>query len=439
MSAYQSWGRYPRVEQDARPLSWRHQPLPLAGLDGPVLAYGQGRSYGDACLNAGGVLLPTRRLDHFIAFDAQEGLLRAEAGATLAEVLAFCLPRGFFLPVTPGTRYVTLGGAVANDVHGKNHHRQGTFGRHVTRLELLRSDGARLVCSPQENSALFAATIGGLGLTGLITWIELRLMPVVNPGLAVENLRFGGLDEFFALSQESDAGFDYTVAWVDCLAKGADRGRGIFMRANHLDTPPRKSPQPPRRGLVIPCQLPGWFLNPWSLKAFNAIYYHWPRRERVSQVLDPLGFFYPLDALDNWNLIYGPQGLVQFQCVLPMADAATVLDEMLTLTARSGMASFLAVLKVFGDITSPGLLSFPRPGATLALDFPIRGRQTWDLMAELTRLVRQAEGSMYPAKDACMSPEDFAAFYPNHRELETWRDPRFSSSFWRRVAGQEGQ
>jgi len=212
-----SWGRYPPVAAQAVvPLRWRDAQLPT--LESYMLAYGNGRSYGDSCTNAGGTLLHTRGLDRFIAFDPSTGVLRCEAGVLFSEIIDLIVPKGWFLPVTPGTKFITVGGAIANDVHGKNHHRAGTFGEYVRRFELLRSDGARIECSPDENAPLFRATVGGLGLTGVITWAEFALQPISNPWMAIENRRFGDLREFLQLSAESERDFAYTVAWVDCAA-----------------------------------------------------------------------------------------------------------------------------------------------------------------------------------------------------------------------------
>src|ERR1700674_1451603 len=230
MEPVESWGRI-RAEGAVRQLWWRDDPLPEVA--GTVLPFGRGRSYGDSCLDQGGTLLLTRGLSRFISFDPQTGLLACEAGVTLGEILARFAPLGFFPPVVPGTKHVTVGGAIANDIHGKNHHRAGTFGAHVTRLELLRSDGSRLLCSPAEHPELFAATVGGLGLTGLVTWAELRLKRIPSAWIRWETVPFENVDAFFELSARSDATHEYTVAWIDCLALGERLGRGLFYRGNH--------------------------------------------------------------------------------------------------------------------------------------------------------------------------------------------------------------
>ncbi len=253
-----SWGRYPRaVPSQVLPIFWRDRVPDLALLEGPILPYGYGRSYGDSCLNDGGILLDTRPLKRFIAFDRQEGLLRCEAGLSLADILEVIVPQGWFLPVTPGTKFVSVGGAIANDVHGKNHHRAGTFGCHITQFELLRSNGERLLCSPHEHNELFCATIGGLGLTGVILWAELRLKPIQSPFIITENRRFSSLKEFMEIAAAAEERDEYTVAWVDCMAGGAQQGRGIFTEGNHQPATRRVlKPRARKLSLTMPIDLP---------------------------------------------------------------------------------------------------------------------------------------------------------------------------------------
>jgi FAD/FMN-containing dehydrogenase len=423
-----SWGRYPRAAQTVLAVHDRTRALPA--FTGTALPHGNGRSYGDSCLNPGGSLLHARGLDRYLDFDPDTGRLRCEAGVTLAEILALVVPKGWFLPVTPGTQFVTVGGAIANDVHGKNHHRAGTFGHHVTAFELLRSDGSRRTCTPGDGSGLFEATVGGLGLTGLVTWAELTLRRVPGPWLATETIRFGGLDEFFALSRESEATHEYTVAWVDCLAAGASLGRGHFIRAGHA-AGPDKVPAPRRRAL--PFTPPFALVNRASLRVFNTLYYHRQRAARRQALEHYAPYFYPLDAIEGWNRMYGPRGFLQHQCVLPPAAAREGVAALLQEIARSGRGSFLAVLKEFGARPSPGLLSFPRPGTTLALDFPNAGPEVFALLDRLDRIVAQAGGAVYPAKDARMSGALFRSAFPAWETFAPFIDPRFSSGFWRRV------
>lgn len=296
---YQSWGRYPKLKaQNVIPVRWRDEITDLATIEGLVLPYGLGRSYGDSCLNDGGTLLDMVLLNRFIAFDEESRLLRCEAGVTLANILKLTVPRGWFLPTTPGTKFVTVGGAIAKDVHGKNHHRAGTFGCHVARFELLRSNGERLICSPDENANLFRATIGGLGLTGMITWAELRMRRVAGPFIAKEQIRFRCLDEFFDLNAESDERFEHTMAWVDCLAIGKKMGRGLFTRGNHTwpKRIPRKTAKPCSL-FTMPVQLPAFARNLVTAKAFNTLYDHSQISRRTHKTIPYDPFFYPLDAI----------------------------------------------------------------------------------------------------------------------------------------------
>jgi FAD/FMN-containing dehydrogenase len=417
-----------------QPVYWSCDPLPAAG-GRKMLAYGMGRSYGDCCLNDGGLLLTTTGCNRILAFDAENGLIRCEAGATLDDILKVIVPRGWFLPTTPGTRYITVGGAVANDVHGKNHHLAGTFGRHVRRLELLRSDGRRLLCSPQENAEWFAATIGGIGLTGLITWVEFALRKIASAMIEMETIKFRNLDEFFQLSAESDRDFEHTVAWVDCLAHGSSLGRGLFMRGNHApaSSGPLSVHAPP--ALSVPFDFPALALNSVSVRIFNTLYYQRVRR-RLTRSLTHYGpFFHPLDSLNGWNRIYGRRGFFQYQFVVPFSADGAAVREVLGRIARSGQGSFLVVVKTLGQLESPGMMSFPRPGISLALDFPNNGPRTRKLFDELDNVVLAAGGRFYPAKDAHMSPATYAKSYPQWQAFSRFIDPVFSSNFWQRVTG----
>ena len=406
-----------------------------------MLPFGNGRSYGDSCLNTGGALIECGSLDRFLSFDVDGGVMRCEAGVQFSRILDLAIPAGWILPTMPGTRFLTVGGAIANDVHGKNHHSAGTFGRHVSCFELLRSDGSRTLCSPERNTELFRATIGGLGLTGVVTWAELRLKRCATPYLSQEVIRFANLSEFFELSGASDGDYEYTVAWVDCLAAGRSLGRGLFTRANHLEQLPAKPPKPPGRAASIPFSPPMSLINALSLRLFNAVYYRKQRADRASGPVHYKPFFFPLDSIREWNRIYGPRGFYQYQCVLPMARGEEGIAEILRRISSSGSGSFLAVLKVFGDTPSPGMMSFPRPGVTLALDFPNKRGKTLALLASLDEVTHEFGGALYPAKDARMPPWMFADSFPALEAFKPHIDPAFSSSFWRRVAGtpDEGQ
>lgn len=431
-----SWGRFPMFPQTSVDCHWRADLL--AQLQetqrtprGVTLGYGAGRSYGDSCLAASDHVLRLRPLDRFISADWSTGLLTAEAGITLEEILAVSIPRGWFLPVTPGTCHATLGGAIANDVHGKNHHRRGTFGRHVSRFGLVRSDLGSLTCSPTENPEFFGGTIGGLGLTGLIEWAQIQLVPIRSSRIHGIVQRFGNLDEFFSLSLEHDAHHEFSVSWVDCLAHGKVLGRGVysagdFAEEGSLNVVPSHGPSM----LFTP---PVSLINGISLRIFNGIYWRRAPRQRANHDFSYAQFFYPLDSVGQWNRLYGRHGFQQYQCVVPPSTTREGIREMLGAVAQSGVGSFLAVLKRFGDLRSPGLLSCPQPGTTLALDFP-QGRGLGSgLFSRLDSIVNELGGRLYPAKDAHMKGEDFRRAYPAWSKLEALRDPVLMSRFWRRV------
>ncbi len=432
--SYQSWGRYPRVNQEAHPVFWREDSLPDTG-EMSLLPQGLARSYGDVCLNNDNCIIPTRSLNHFIEFDTEKGILTCEAGVSLAEIMRLAVPNGWFLPVTPGTKFVTVGGAIANDVHGKNHHVSGTFGNHVQSFQLLRSKGERLHCSPESNPEMFAATIGGLGLTGLIMTATVQLIPIKNNRIRLVSVKFSCLDEFFELSSRFEKEYDYTVAWIDSMAGGKFLGRGLFMAGNHAgDEGGTDLSLPPEKGLPVPLDFPEFALNNLSIKLFNTAYYAKQMKREKSGFADFNSFFYPLDSVLDWNRIYGKRGMLQYQCLVPYDDTS-IIRSILRTISDSGQGSFLAVMKIMGDISSPGILSFSGPGVTLALDFPVT-EKVMSLFKSLDSIVRKAGGRLYSAKDACMTAEDFKAYYPNWQKLCEYTDPRFSSSFWRRVTGR---
>lgn len=425
----QSWGRYPSVQHEAL-VGVRHRAAPLSAFAGSALPYGNGRSYGDSCLNPGGALLLARGLDRYIALDAERGVLQCEAGVSLEEIQRLVVPRGWCLPVMPGTLQVTVGGAIANDVHGKNHDRMGSFGDHVLELELLRSDGSRRTCGPGADPDWFRTTVGGLGLTGLVTRAALQLRPIPGARLDACVQRFAGLADFFRLDREH-AGREYRVAWVDSLARGRTLGRGVFLAADHAPGNAEPAPRP----LSMPFTPPVSLVNAASLRAFNQLYYRRAPRAPERRGLSLRAFFQPLDRIAHWNRMYGPRGFLQHQCVVPPEHAEAAVAEMLDRIAASGMGSFLTVLKQFGPRQAPGMLSFCRPGTTLAMDFPFRGPRTLSLLDQLDRVVVEAGGAIYPAKDARMSAATFAASFPSLDRFDAYRDPRFSSGLWRRLRG----
>jgi FAD/FMN-containing dehydrogenase len=425
-----SWGRLPPAPHRPVLLSDRGRAAVVLGATAPGIAHGMGRSYGDACLNPGGTLWMTRGLDRFIAFDPDRGRLECEAGVLLRDIDRLVRPRGWRLPVTPGTQLVTVGGAIANDVHGKNHHVAGSFGDHVLEVALQRSDGSTVHCGPAQAPDWFAATVGGLGLTGVATTATLQLQRTRGPWIDAESTPFGDVDEFFALADAAEAGWEHTVAWVDCV--GAARGRGVFHRGNEAevqDGVPR-----PRRRLRVPWSPPFSLLNPLSLRVFNAGLYHLGRLRAGRSRVPVESFNFPLDNVGDWNRLYGPRGFYQYQCVLPHAARGAVAG-LLAEIARAGAGSFLAVLKTFGRREAPGLLSFPRHGVTLALDFPDAGPPTQALFARLDAVVAEAGGRLYPAKDARMPRALFEAGYPRLAQFLPFRDPGISSAMSRRLFG----
>jgi decaprenylphospho-beta-D-ribofuranose 2-oxidase len=387
-----------------------------SGAEPSYIPRGLGRSYGDAALNLNGGAVCPIRLNRFLSFDSQTGILECESGVSFAEIIQFFLPRGFFLPVTPGTKFVTVGGAIAADIHGKNHHRNGAFSNFVRDLQLLTPPGEILTCSRQDNSEIFWATVGGMGLTGIVLSARIQLERVESAFVAVDYQRTRSLNEALDVMTESDERYRYSVAWVDCLAQGDSLGRSVLMRANHATAAEASFrllnalTPPPRIRLSVPFEAPAAALNPFTLRAFNALYYR--RHEKGShRIVDFERFFYPLDAIENWNRLYGKRGFVQYQVALPAAGGREAVAVLLERLAQSGRASFLAVLKRFGE-ADQALLGFPLKGYTLALDLPA-DRDLVTFLNQLDDVVLEHGGRVYLAKDAALRPETFAAMYPN--------------------------
>ena len=431
MVAVSSWGRLGSWEHEIRTLSDRGQVMHQLQGSRAGIAYGMGRSYGDVCLNPDGVLWNTTGLDRFIRFDEHTGRLVCEAGMLLRDIQRLAMPRGWALAVTPGTQFVTVGGAIANDVHGKNHHVAGSFGDHIQRLKLARTDGTTIECGPDLLPAWFAATVGGLGLTGVITEAEMQLRRVAGPWLETETVPYADLGEFFRLADDSEADWEHTVAWIDCIAGGG--GRGLFLRGKATEVKPR--PEPRGRKLTLPFVPPISLVNRLSLRAFNMAYFNMKKWGAGRGIVHYEPFFYPLDNLLEWNRIYGPKGFFQYQSVVPREVGRDAVQAMLGEIARAGDGSFLAVLKTFGNRQSVGMMSFPRPGVTLALDFPNKGGRTLKFFARLDAIVREAGGRIYPAKDARMPRDLFEAGYPRLAEFLQYRDPGISSALSRRLMG----
>lgn len=407
-----------------------------AGARG-VIAHGSGRSYGDAALNEGGDALLTTRLDRFVSFDAATGDLVAEAGITVDELLRVFLPRGWMPPVCPGTAYVTLGGALANDVHGKNHDRDGSFADHVQWFDVMTADGQVRRVHPSDD--LFAATAGGIGLTGIVLRLALRLKAIAAPAFVVREDRMGSLDDFLSAFGGRARQAGYSVGWVDTLARNGKLGRGILETAELA--PIGRSYIPDRmKGLRVPVDLPEFALNPVAVAAFNQLYYHRIPAAGRERIIALRRFLFPLDALQGWNRMYGKRGFRQFQCVLSDDQAATGIRKLLDAISASRSASFLAVLKTLGG-EGKGCLSFPMRGVTLAVDFPNRPDAP-DLLHRLERIVLDHGGRVYLAKDSALSPEGFAQMYPRLPELRRMLaeiDPgaRFQSDMARRLRIRE--
>ena len=423
------WGNYPRIE--VRQLTPPDRAAAIAALTSEpgLIPRGNGRAYGDAALNPLATLsmLHARRV---LEFDPTAGRATVEAGLLLGDLITHILPHGWFVPVTPGTKFVTVGGAIAADVHGKNHHVAGSFAAHVEALELALPNGRILTCSPTEHSDIFAATCGGMGLTGGILSATLRLLPVETALIRQETRRCANLAEAMA-AFEAARDWTYSVAWIDCLARGAALGRSLLFLGEHArraEVPPEQAAlaPPQRRALRIPINFPSWALNRWSVTAFNELY--WRRAKPGSTLVNYDTYFYPLDAVLEWNRIYGRPGFVQYQCVLPKSASKPGLTALLTRISGAGAGSFLSVLKLFG--AQPGILSFPMEGFTLALDFPANPT-TFALLTELDAIVADHGGRLYLAKDSRMGAALFRGSYPNleaFQSLRTTLDP--TGRFW---------
>jgi decaprenylphospho-beta-D-ribofuranose 2-oxidase len=421
LTSLSGWGRFPVLDcmvAEAATTDQASRPLPIL----PSIARGNGRSYGDSSLSPT-YTFSTRRLDRMLAFDEATGSLTCEAGTLLSDIIALFVPRGWFPPVTPGTKFVTVGGMIASDVHGKNHHLAGSFCDHVASFDLALGDGTVLHCSRAEHPDLFAATCGGMGLTGVLLRASFTLIPVATSRIEQKIERAPNLESSMALFEASQS-WTYSVAWVDCLATGTDLGRSAVIIGEHaaverLRECDRATPfQRPRyKSKRLPFDLPHAALNKVSVRLFNSIYYHLQKPSTTLVDLEP--YFYPLDKLLEWNRIYGRRGFVQYQCVLPLDASRGGLTELLGAIARNGSASFLTVLKRLGRV-SLGYLSFPMEGYTLALDFPAKP-ETLRLLERLDAIVEAHGGRLYLAKDARTSARMIEATYP---KLATFREVR---------------
>lgn len=415
--ATSGWGLYPCVAasvQRARYLSDLCRAVAT-----PILPQGNCRSYGDACLYER--VVSTLPLKHLLDFDRSCGLLYAQAGITLAEIIRFALPQGFFLPVTPGTKFPTLGGCIAADIHGKNHHAEGSIAAFVESLDMVLADGSTVRCSRSQRADLFWATLGGMGLTGFIYAATLRLKKVPSAYIRQRAIKTANWAETCRVCMETQQEYTYSVAWIDGLQTGRQLGRGRVLLGEHARACELKG-KPPfpvhgAGGWAVPFFLPGRVLNAQSLKAFNALYYHRQVRRATDALVHYDPYFYPLDAVRGWNRLYGRRGFLQYQVAVPYADGAEVIADLLGRIARQGMASPLAVFKSFGP-PSNGLLSFPLAGHTLSLDIPLRDAGTIPFLRALNKTVVEAKGRVYLAKDAILEKEDFAAMYPQLEQFK---------------------
>jgi decaprenylphospho-beta-D-ribofuranose 2-oxidase len=415
----------PGTESD--PVAAIEDVLAHAGERG-VIARGLGRSYGDAAQNAGGEVILTTGLDRIVDIDVDRATATVEAGVSLDRLMRTLVPLGLWPKVTPGTRYVTVGGAIGSDIHGKNHHRDGTFGASVESMDVVTPGKGRLTLGPEATPDEFWATTGGMGLTGVVHRATIRLLRIETSAIRVDGWRTRDLDETMALMVERDCDYRYSVAWIDCLARGASMGRSIVEFGEHAtrpDLPPgrrgadRALRFSPLDSLPAPPWVPSGLLNRWTVAAFNELWYRKARRRSEGHVVAASAYFHPLDMVDGWNRIYGARGFLQYQFVLPDGEEATlrrIIEELVEHRA----ASFLAVLKRFGP-ANPGPLSFPRPGWTLALDLPVTFDNLPGLLDRMDEKVVQAGGRVYLAKDSRLRPDVFEAMYP---QLPRWRAVR---------------
>ncbi|RFS19058.1 FAD-binding oxidoreductase [Chitinophaga silvatica] len=408
-----NWGNYPVITSEENAFTQEEQLRQYVVANSSIIARGNGRCYGDASLGKNNISM--LKYDKVLAFDIQNGILDVQAGVTLDQLLEIIVPKGWFLPVTPGTKYITVGGAVASDVHGKNHHVDGTFSNHVIDMDVLIADGTTVCCSPTQHTNLFQATAGGMGLTGIITRVKFTLKKISTAYIRQTQYKAANLDEVLQLF-DTYKHYTYSMAWIDCLQTGNSFGRSILIVGEHaqpeeLTAQQQKAPLtiPAKRKLVVPFNLPSFVLNKLTVKAFNALYYGKNYKKEMHKVIPYEPFFYPLDAILHWNRGYGKAGFVQYQFVLSL-DQKEGLVAIMKRISEKGWGSFLTVLKVFGKQDS--LISFPMEGYTLAMDFPVR-KGLFEFLDELDEIVLQYGGRLYLSKDARMQQQIFWKSYPN--------------------------
>jgi decaprenylphospho-beta-D-ribofuranose 2-oxidase len=408
-----NWGNYPIMETEEKSFSLEEQLREIVKQAERVIARGNGRCYGDASLEEN--TISTLKYDKILSFDTEKGIFECQSGLTLNNILEVIVPKGWFLPVTPGTKFITIGGAVASDVHGKNHHVDGSFSAHIVEMDVFLSSGETITCSPAFHEDLFWATCGGMGLTGIITRVKFDLKKIETAYIRQKQIKAGNLEEVIQLFEENKH-YTYSVAWIDCLKKGAEFGRSILILGEHakpedLDEEKKKKPLqlPQKLQITFPFTLPAFILNRFTVKAFNFIYYNKNLKTEINNIVSYEPFFYPLDAILHWNRGYGKRGFLQYQFVLPLQSKQGLID-ILRRISDEGLGSFLAVLKVFGK--QEDLISFPKEGYTLALDFPVR-KGLFQFLNELDKIVLKYGGRIYLSKDARMDPDIFWMSYEN--------------------------
>jgi decaprenylphospho-beta-D-ribofuranose 2-oxidase len=413
-----NWGNYPVIESEEESFVFEEQLESLIEKEQPFIPRGNGRCYGDASLS--GRSISTLKFDKILSFDTEKGIFECQSGITLDQILPVIVPTGWFLPVTPGTKFITIGGALGSDVHGKNHHVDGSVSNHVIEFDIVLASGKTLTCSRDAYPDLFEATLGGMGLTGMISRVKFRLKKIETSLIRQKQIKAANLQELIGLFDEYKD-YTYSVAWIDCLKKGEHFGRSILMLGEHATlndvseiqkTDPLKLPA--KKQIPFPINMPSWVLNKLTVKAFNFLYYTKNFKKEINNIVSYEPFFYPLDAVLHWNRLYGKNGFVQYQFVLPL-NAKDGLIEIMNRIADEGLGSFLAVLKVFGKQES--IISFPKEGYSLALDFPVR-KGLLSFLDELDELVVKYNGRLYMSKDARMKPGMLVAGYP---ELERFK------------------
>ncbi len=414
-----NWGNYPVMEADEKSFSFTGQLKEIMKNERDFIPRGNGRCYGDASL--ADKTISTLKYDKILSFDKEKGVFECQCGIILDQILEVVVPYGWFLPVTPGTKFITIGGAVGSDVHGKNHHVDGSFSNHILEMDIVLAGGDTITCSPLSHGDLFEATCGGMGLTGIVTRVKFQLKKVETSYIKQKQVKAENLEEVIRLFEEYKD-YTYSVAWIDCLKKGAHFGRSILILGEHakpvdLNAGQQQSPLalPKKKQITFPFNLPSWVLNSFTVKAFNFLYYGKNLKKEINNVVSYEPFFYPLDAILHWNRGYGKKGFIQYQFVLPL-EAKQGLIEILQRISAKGLGSFLAVLKVFGKQES--IISFPKEGYTLALDFPVRSG-LFEFLDELDQVVLKYGGRLYMSKDARMKPEVLTKGYP---ELDKFRE-----------------